>query len=86
MNRLYFESVVGKIDEFATTVTNSRDYYTHHHPSIRLRGNVATGAKLTIMCYHLQSLFRLGALTQFGLDADRFRVLSRQLPQRIMEY
>ena len=84
--RIRVESVVGNIDQFATTVTNSRDYYTHHHSSIRLRGNVATGAKLTIICYHLQFLFRLGVLTQFGLDGDRFRVLARQLPQRIMEY
>jgi len=80
------ENIVGDVDQFAATVTNSRDYYTHHHPSIRSRGNIATGSKLTIMCYHLEFLFRLGVLRQFGLDADKFRVLVRQLPQRIIEY
>lgn len=80
------EDVVGSIDDFATAVTNSRDYYTHHHPSIRSRGNIAAGTKLIIMCYHLEFLFRLTVLTQFGLDGDRFGVLRRQLPQRIVEY
>jgi hypothetical protein len=84
--RARLENVVGNIDQFATIVTNSRDYYTHHHPSIRSRGNIANGVKLTMMCYHLEFLFRLGILKQFGLDADKSRVLVRRLPQRIIEY
>ena len=84
--RVRVESVVGNIDLFAAAVTNSRDYYTHHHPSIRSRGHIASGTKLTIVCYHLQFLFRLSVLAQFELHADRFRVLVRQLPHRIIEY
>jgi hypothetical protein len=80
------EGVVGNIDQFATAVTNSRDYYTHHHPSICSGGNIATGSKLVLMCYHLQVLFRLSVLKQFGLDADKFSVLLRELPQWIIEY
>ncbi len=80
------EQVVGDIEEFATAVTDSRDYYTHHHPSIRAKGNVAAGLKLTLMPYHLQFLFRLSVLNQFGLGADKFNMLRRRIPDRIVEY
>lgn len=80
------EEVVGSIEAFATAVTNSRDYYTHHHESIRGRGHVATGVKLTMMSYHLQFLFRLCVLSQFGIDADRYSMLQRRIPNRVVEY
>lgn len=86
IQRQRVEQVVGDIDQFATVVTDSRDYYTHHHPSIRNRGTVAAGRKLTMMSYHLQFIFRLCVLSQFGLERDRFGVLLHQLPKRIVEY
>jgi hypothetical protein len=86
IQRQRVETVVGDIEQFATTVTNSRDYYTHHHPSIRNRGRVATAVKLTMIPYHLQFIFRLCVLNQFGLDRDRFGLLLRQIPGVVVEY
>ncbi len=60
------EQIVGDVEQFATVVTDSRDYYTHHHPSIRNRGTVVAGVKLTMMSYHLQFLFRFAC--SIGLD------------------
>ena len=86
VQRQQIEKLVGDIEQFATVVTDSRDYYTHHHPSIRNRGTVATGVKLTMLSYHLQFLFRICVLSQFGLERDRFGVLLRQIPNVIIEY
>jgi hypothetical protein len=80
------EQLVGDLERFATVVTDSRDYYTHHHPSIRNKGTVATGIKLTMMSYHLQFLFRMCVLSQFKLAEDKFRLLTRQIPTRVVEY
>jgi hypothetical protein len=86
IKRQLVEKLVGDIEKFAAIVTDSRDYYTHHHPSIRAKGNVATGIKLTMMSYHLQYVFRLCILSRFGLERDRFDVLLRQIPDRVVEY
>jgi ApeA N-terminal domain 1 len=86
IQRHRIEQLVGDIEQFATVVTDSRDYYTHHHPSIRNRGTVATGVKLTMMSYHLQFVFRLCVLSQFGLAGDRFGVLTGQIPSRVVDY
>jgi hypothetical protein len=86
IQRQRVEGIIGDIEQFATVVTDSRDYYTHHHPSIRNRGTVVTGVKLTMVSYHLQFLFRLCVLSQFGLERDTFGLLLRQIPGRIVEY
>jgi hypothetical protein len=78
--------LVGDLETFAAITTNSRDYYTHHHPSIRSKGAVANGVTLTMLTYHLQFVFRLCVLGQFQLDRDRFGVLLRQVPGIIVEY
>ena len=83
-NRL--SSVVGDLERFAVSVRDSRHYYTHHDPEIRRRGIVASGTTLTFMTYHLQFLFRLCVLSEFGLEADPHSVLLRQIPGRITEY
>lgn len=79
-------SVVGDIESFAVSVRDSRHYYTHHDPSIRQNGHVVSGSKLTLMTYHLQYLFRLCVLSEFGLDADPHAILRRQIPGRIIEF
>jgi len=52
-------AIVGDVERFAESVKDSRHYYTHHHPDIRRKGDVASGTALTLMTYHLQYLFRL---------------------------
>ena len=79
-------NLVGDIEAFAISVRDSRHYYTHHDPSIRQNGHVGSGSKLTLMTYHLQYLFRLCVLSEFGLEADRHSMLSRQVPGRIIEF
>lgn len=78
--------VVGDLDQFAASVTDSRHYFTHHDPDVRRKGKVLFGAPLTMLTYHLQFLFRLCVLKEFGLDADPHSVLRRQLPDRVTEY
>jgi ApeA N-terminal domain 1 len=78
--------LVGDVERFAESVRDSRHYYTHHDPDIRRKGNVASGTPLTMMTYHLQFLFRLCVLSEFGLDADPHSVLRRQVPDRVTEY
>jgi ApeA N-terminal domain 1 len=79
-------AIVGDIEAFAISVRDSRHYYTHHDPSIRQNGHVLSGSKLTLMTYHLQYLFRLCVLSEFGLDADPHSILRRQIPGRIIEF
>lgn len=79
-------ALVGEIDAFSTAVRDSRHYYTHHDPSIRQKGNVLSGSKLTLLTYHLQYLFRLCVLAEFGLDDDPHSMLRRQVPSRITEF
>jgi hypothetical protein len=78
--------IVGDLKRFASSVRDTRHYYTHHDPDIRRMGNVASGTPLTMMTYHLQFLFRLCVLTEFGLAADPHSVLRRQIPGRVIEY
>jgi hypothetical protein len=78
--------LVGDVEQFARSVRDSRHYYTHHDPDIRRKGNVASGTPLTLMTYHLQLLFRLCVLSEFGLDADPHSVLRRHIPDRVTEY
>ncbi len=78
--------LVGEIDAFGITVRDSRHYYTHHDPSTRQKGNVLSGSKLTLLTYHLQYLFRLCVLAEFGLDGDPHSMLRRQVPGRITEF
>lgn len=79
-------AVVDDIESFAISVRDSRHYYTHHDPSMRQNGHVLSGSKLTLMTYHLQYLFRLCVLSEFGLDADPHSILKRQIPDRIIEF
>jgi hypothetical protein len=85
-HRQQITSIVGDIGTFATSVRDSRHYYTHHDPSIRQKGNVLSGSKLTLLTYHLQYLFRLCVLAEFGLDGDPHSMLRRQIPGRITEF
>lgn len=80
------KEVVGDIEAFAISVRDSRHYYTHHDPSIRQNGHVLSGSKLTLMTYHLQYLFRLCVLAEFGLEMDPDSMLRRQIPGRIIEF
>jgi hypothetical protein len=79
-------AIVGDLEQFATSVKDSRHYYTHHDPDIRRKGNVVSGAPLTMMTYHLQYLFRLCVLSEFKLETDPHSVLRRQIPGRVTEF
>lgn len=79
-------AVVGDLESFAASVRDSRHYYTHHDPSIRQKGHVLSGSKLTLMTYHLQYLFRLCVLSEFGLEGDPHSILKAQIPDRIIEF
>jgi hypothetical protein len=79
-------AIVGDLGQFATSVKDSRHYYTHHDPDIRRKGNVVSGTPLTMMTYHLQYLFRLCVLSEFKLETDPHSVLRRQIPGRVTEF
>lgn len=81
-----FSAVVGDIRKFSEQVRDTRNYYTHHDPAIRRKGNVVMGRDLIMMTIHLQYLFRLCVLSELDIKSDPFRMLRRQMDIRFTDF
>lgn len=83
------EQLVGLVDdpaEFAMTVRDNRNYYTHHNPKWRDGGRVVSGASLMRLNEKLRLICQMCVLADNGIPSNRFNRLRRQLASKIVEY
>jgi hypothetical protein len=85
-NEAHLAGIVDDIDEFARTVLENRNYYTHHNPIWKKNGRVLFGAKLQRLNEKLKLLFQMCVLTDIGVAPGRFGRLRRQIADHIIEY
>jgi hypothetical protein len=85
-NKTHLHGLVDDVSEFAKTVIDNRNYYTHHNPKWKKDGRVLSGGKLLRLNEKLRLLFQVCVLTDIGIPADRFVRLRRQLATHIVDY
>jgi Apea-like HEPN len=85
-NKSQLKGLVDDVSEFAKTVLENRNYYTHHNPKWKENGRVVSGAKLHRLDEKLRLLFQMCVLSDMGIPSDRFNRLRRQLATHIIEY
>jgi len=87
LNKDSLSGLVGDIDEFATQVKDTRDYYTHHNPKDLIARNVVRGsAELIRLNEKLAILFQSCVLRDIGIPANRLSRLRRQVAGEIVEF
>ena len=85
MHKEHLKGLVDDVPEFAKTVLDNRNYYTHHNPKYLKAGRVVTGAKLIRLNEKLKLIFQMCILTEMGISVERFSRLRRQLADDIIE-
>lgn len=81
--------LTGLIDDpsdFAKTVLDNRNYYTHYNPEKLKAGRVVSGMKLYRLNEKLRLLFQMCVLADMGIPAERFVRLRHQLASRYVDY
>jgi hypothetical protein len=70
--------LTAKVDDFATKVLDSRNYYTHYSQKILKRGKVASGLELRRIEYALLYLLQICFLKELGVEGKPIeRILKR---------
>jgi hypothetical protein len=86
MNGAQLHGIVDNPVEFASTVCDTRNYYTHHNPKWQAGGRVASGANLMRMNEKLRMVFQMCVLADNGIPRSRFDYLRNQLATQIIDY
>ena len=81
-----FPLVFPNAREFAETVRDNRNYYTHHNPKWLTDGRVVERVELCRLNLKLRLLMQACVLAELGIPASRFGILRRQLAVQFIEY
>lgn len=85
-NKQHLSGLIGNVEEFATTVVENRNHYTHHNPIWKQKGRVVAGSNLHRLNEKLRLIFQMCVLADIGIPAERFVRLRRQLATTIVDY
>ena len=82
----HLAGLVSDSDDFAKTVVDNRNYYTHHNPECRKKGRVLEKSDLLRLNEKLKLLFQMCVLSDMRIPSDRFFRLRRQLATTIIDF
>jgi hypothetical protein len=85
-NKSHLKGLIDDVSEFAKTVLENRNYYTHHNPKWKENGRVVSGTNLFRLNEKLRLLFQMCILSDMGIPSDRFIRLRRQIATHVVEY
>jgi hypothetical protein len=72
--------------EFAATVRDNRNYFTHYNPKWRKDNRVVSRADLSRLNLKLKILMQACVLNELGIPSSAFAKLMRQMDVRFIEY